>query len=268
VKFTSYTICMDNVSRHNGYDASSPETVTHAFTLNQSNVGWAMIYGLDTIVNRNLRMKPGWYGVSLGVISHIGVADDNNFRTLYPAVYPGFQSFANQRGCLIGLVYIAYNLPHSACASDMFACPNHKVKSIITKCINLDVAIPCVPLKGFWQIADDSLTQFRLAIKEHLDAGNKIHETHADKRFPQNKNWESANTIAYEEYPMLASKTKRTTTKEKFKTCHVTIKPVIKTIQRPRPVSTPNIEAKKSLVAATSALAEGAADIRQFFGKK
>jgi len=264
---------MPNAATNTGTGAETPVQITHAFSLNQGHVAWAMLTGKKTIENRKFRMKPGWYGVSLSKVSHTGVAEDKQFRTQYRGDYPGFHSFYNQRGCLIGAVYVSHNLPHSACESDPFACPSYPIKNIITKCINLDVAIPCRGFVGMWPISEDSRDRFRQAIQEHLDAGKEVQLTGAEERFPPNPNWESSSKVSYEDVGVLPSKPK-TKQVAKGKTKAPPPKPIVKTIakSKPKPAfkspSKPDSAPKKPLVASTSPSAGGAADIRQFFGGK
>lgn len=253
---------MPNVSSDPGPGADDPASITHSFSFNHGHVAWAAVSGKHPLKNGKLRMRRGWYGVGLSPVSHTGVWEDKRFRTRYPDDYPGFQSFYMQRGCLVGAVYVSHSLPHSACESDECACASYPIKNIVTKCINLNVAIPCRVLVGTWPLADDARVQLRDAIREHLQSGHAIHLTGAEKRFPPDPAWESRSNVAYEDAGTLPPAHRKRATRAKERDS----KPIRKAIQKSKLATGPHPESKKPLVAATSPAAGGAADIRQFFG--
>ena len=237
--------------------ATSPDQITHAFSLNGGHLSWSMLTGKKRIENRNFKLQKGWYAVGLTKLARVGVAEDKEYRDKFPD-YPGFQAFEDLKGCLVGAVYVSHSLPHAACANDFFACANYKIKNIITRTIDLDVAIPCRGNLGTWPICEQAKDQFQQAVRDHLKAGKPITETGAEETFPRDVAWEANSKVMYD-----AKQSKQPNQAvKKFKT------------QAPPPALIPKkaiekkvFEFKTNPAVAKAVVKAVSSDIRSFFAK-
>jgi hypothetical protein len=246
--------------------AISPDQITHAFSLNGGHLSWSMLTGKKRIENRNFKLKKGWYAVGLTKLARVGVAEDKEFRDKFPD-YPGFQAFEDLKGCLVGAVYVSHSLPHAACANDFFACANYKIKNIITKTIDLDVAIPCRGNLGTWPICEQAKEQFQQAVRDHLNAGKPITETGAEQTFPRDVAWETNSKSAYEDAGVPAKPAKTSKQPKPSKQAVKKFKTQAPALIPKKAIEKKVVELKTNPVVAKAVVKAVSSDIRSFFAK-
>ena len=130
--------------------AESPERVTHGFCLSDSRWLHGMLEAREhpkIIENRQCRLSPGWYAVSLSHSASTGVYEEMSFRKRYPN-YPG--PMAYRTGQVRGLVKVGYSLPQGACKGHRWAAPDYDVANVITEVLPFDPERPGPSVRGYF----------------------------------------------------------------------------------------------------------------------
>lgn len=166
--------------------AESPERVTHGFCLSDSRWLHGMLEAREhpkIIENRQCRLSPGWYAVSLSHSASTGVYEEMSFRKRYPN-YPG--PMAYRTGQVRGLVKVGYSLPQGACKGHRWAAPDYDVANVITEVLPFDPERPGPSVRGYFGAfpLKGAERPTRAAANFAIGAGHR-RKTHAEACLPE-----------------------------------------------------------------------------------
>jgi len=108
--------------------ASSPSEVTHAFALNNPILAAAILKGIQNVENRNFRIQPGWYAVSVTAGAYSSVEEEVTLREEFPEL-PSYIELG--RGEVHGCVRIGHSLPTSV-VNARWVDARYKVANVVT----------------------------------------------------------------------------------------------------------------------------------------
>ena len=148
--------------------ATSPEEVTHAFTLSAPHLAWLILNGHKTIENRQVRLPTGWYGVHVGLAAYTSIAEELKYHKEFkmPPV------LGMKRGYVHGLCKIGAAAPHSLVEGNRWAVGSFKFANIITEVVWFEEPVKARGNFNFWPLKS-AQEEVRKLAKQSVWLGNR-----------------------------------------------------------------------------------------------
>ena len=168
--------------------ATTPDTVTHAFSLNDPSLAWLILHGHKIIENRDFRIAPGWYGVAVTATAYTSVVTEIALQKEHKRI-PGATGLRTWNGHVVGVCKVGYSLPAVLAKKNRWYCAPYNVANVITDYVPFLEPVKARGNFGTWPLKESQgLTQLRA--KSACNVGG-LKKTDAEKVLPpQDDVWE------------------------------------------------------------------------------
>lgn len=142
--------------------AASPDTVTHAFWVNDYAWAQLILRGVKRIENRSVCFAPGWYGVGVTLTAYTPVERELAFRKEFP--WLADYTSNRDKGKVVGVVRVGYALPSHLCKADRWCVPSYRSCNIITHVVRFTEGVPARGNFGAYPLKDSEAAVQRAAL--------------------------------------------------------------------------------------------------------
>lgn len=224
--------------------ATSPELVTHAFSLSDTQLAWLILNNKKNIENRSFRLSPGWYAVATTATAYTDVHDEVARSKKYAEIVSPLHI---AKGVVLGVCKIGYAKPSGECLKEEWCVPSYKVCNFITATISFcdwSKGIKCRGNFGAWPLKE-SQEAVRAAVKNSWEY----------------KHGQGIGTKAAERADDQAASAKEDGGQKRKAEKEAGAQAAVSTLKAAKP--SPSAVAERA-----QAQVKGGGDIRGFFGKK